>query len=108
MATAQVLIQRGPHRRGDIVTLKAIIGHPMETGYRRTEEGAAIPRNIITRFSCRYDGEEVFACDLFPAIAANPLIGFTTVATRTGPVTFTWTGENGFSHSETAVLTVAD
>lgn len=108
MATASVLIQRGHHRKGDIVTLKAIIAHPMETGYRRTEQGAVIARNIIRRFTCHYDGVEVFACDLFPAIAANPLIAFTTVATRTGPVTFTWTGDNGFHHAETATLTVMD
>ena len=108
MATAQVLIQRGTIRSGDVVTLKAIIAHPMETGYRRTEQGAVIERNIIRRFTCRYDGEEVFACDLFPAIAASPLIGFTTVATRSGPVTFTWTGDNGFSHTETAMMTVVE
>lgn len=108
MATASVLIQRTTIRKGDVVTLKAIIAHPMETGYRRTEQGVAIGRDIIRRFSCHYDGQEVFACDLFPAVAANPLIGFTTVATRSGPVTFTWTGDNGFSHSETAMMTVVE
>lgn len=106
MATASVLIPRSTIRKGDIVTLKAIIAHPMETGYRRTEQGGEIPRNIIRHFSCLYDGAEIFSCDLHPAIAANPFLAFTTIATRTGPLTFIWSGDNGFRHVETAVMTV--
>ena len=49
----------------------------------------------------------IFTAELHPAIAANPFLSFTTVATRTGPVTFTWEGDNGFSQTETATLTVA-
>lgn len=108
MATASILIPRGVIRKGDIVTLKAIIGHPMETGYRRTELGREIPRNIIRHFSCVYDGEEVFSCDLFPAIAANPFLAFTTVATRSGPLTFIWSGDQGFRHVETVTMSVSD
>lgn len=108
LATAMILLPRQAVRKGDIITLKAIISHPMETGYRRTETGVEIARNIIRRFSCRYDGEEIFACDLYPAISANPFLAFTTTATKTGPVTFLWTGDTGFRHSETAMLTVTE
>ena len=55
----------------------------------------------------RYDGEIVFAADLHPAIAANPLLVFSTVATTSGTLTFTWEGDNGFAQTESVALVVA-
>ena len=94
-------------KRGEIIEIKTLMAHPMETGYRAGADGRVLPRDIIQRFACRYDGEEVFRADLFPAIAANPFIAFSTVATESGTLTFTWEGDNGFAHSETAKITVA-
>ncbi|KCZ94119.1 thiosulfate oxidation carrier complex protein SoxZ [Hyphomonas johnsonii] len=93
-------------KRGDVIELKALIQHPMESGYRRGSRGEAIPRNIITRFECRYDGETVFAADFHPGIAADPFLTFHTRATRSGPVLFRWTDQHGESWQETAMLTV--
>ena len=45
--------------------------------------------------------------ELFPAIAANPFIAFTTVATESGELAFTWTDDEGLSQTETAKITVA-
>ncbi len=65
-------------RRGEIIEIKTLAAHPMETGFRRTQLGELIPRDIIRRFVCTYNGAEVFRVDLHPAVAANPLIAFTT------------------------------
>ena len=92
---------------GEVVEIRALIQHPMETGYRPGPNGTILPRDIIRRFTCVYDGEVVFSAELHPAIAANPFLSFTTIATGTGPVSFTWEGDNGFSQTETATLTVA-
>jgi sulfur-oxidizing protein SoxZ len=93
-------------RRGDIVEIKTLVSHPMETGYRRTQLGAPIPRDIISLFVCTYNGTEVFRAELHPAIAANPFIVFSTVAIESGTLTFHWTGDNGFSMTESAAITV--
>ena len=93
-------------RRGEIVEIKALVSHVMETGYRRTQLGALVPRDIIRRFVCTYNGTEVFRADLHPAIAANPFIAFSTVATESGTLTFQWTGDNGFSVTESANISV--
>jgi sulfur-oxidizing protein SoxZ len=93
-------------KRGDIIEIKTLISHVMETGFRRTQVGAVIPRNIIRRFVCTYNGAEVFSADLHPAISANPFIVFTTTATETGTLAFSWTGDNGFSVTESAPITV--
>jgi len=94
-------------RRGEIVELRALIGHVMETGFRRTESGGLVPRDIIRELVCTYNGAEIFRADFHPAVAANPLIVFTTVATESGRIEFRWTGDNGFSASESATIAVA-
>jgi sulfur-oxidizing protein SoxZ len=78
----------------------------METGYRRTAAGEVVPRDIITSFTCRYNGVEVFRADLFPAIAANPFITFFTVATESGKFDFDWVGDEGFAESASASIVV--
>ena len=93
-------------RRGEVIEIKTLVSHPMETGYRRTQLGAVIPRNIIQRFVCTYNGAEIFRADLHPAISANPFIVFTTVATESGTIAFRWTGDNGFEAGESAAIVV--
>ena len=73
---------------------------------RRTQLGVPIPRDIIRRFVATYNGAEIFRADLHPAIAANPFIAFSTVAVESGTLTFQWTGDNGFSVTESARITV--
>ena len=93
-------------RKGEVIEVRALVAHPMETGHRPDSDGRVLPRNIIRRFTCRYDGQTVFSADLHPAIAANPLIVLHTVATVTGPLTCTWEGDGGFAHEHVASLQV--
>jgi len=93
-------------RRGEVFEVRTLIQHPMETGYRPGASGEVLPRDIIRTFACAYNGEEVFAAELFPAVAANPFLSFTAVATESGTLTFTWTGDNGFSQTEVRPITV--
>ena len=94
-------------KRGEVIEIRATIGHPMETGYRRDDSGKVLPRNIIKKFTCRYNGELVFSAEMFSAIAANPYLAFHTVALDSGTLALTWEGDNGFSQTETVTLTVA-
>ena len=92
--------------RGEIIEVRAMIAHPMETGYREGLNGERIPRHVIKRFVCKYEGEEIFSADLFPAIAANPFISFTTVATVSGKLTFEWTDDRGETQTASTEITV--
>jgi sulfur-oxidizing protein SoxZ len=94
-------------RRGEVIEIRTLVSHPMETGYRPGPEGRLLPRDIIERFTCVYNGVEVFRADLHPAVSANPFLVFTTVATESGTLTFTWTGDNGFKQTETVAIEVA-
>jgi sulfur-oxidizing protein SoxZ len=93
-------------KRGDVIEIKTLMSHIMETGYRHTTSGKIVPRDIITSFACRYNGEEIFRADLFPATAANPFISFFTIATESGKFDFEWIGDNGFSETAAASITV--
>jgi sulfur-oxidizing protein SoxZ len=93
-------------QRGQVIEIKTLISHVMETGFRPSSIGELLPRDIITEFSCSYNGEEIFRADFYPAISANPFLTFYTVATESGTLSFTWTGDNGFSATEQAAITV--
>ena len=105
MASALINVPKSA-KRGDVIEIKTLMSHIMETGYRRTAEGEVVPRDIITSFTCRYNGVEIFRADLFPAIAANPFITFFTVATESGKFDFEWVGDNGFGETASASITV--
>ena len=93
-------------KRGDTIEIKALILHPMETGFRPGTNGRIIPRNIIERFSARWNGEEVFAMTFSPAIAANPFVSFFTVARESGRIEFLWTGDQDFRVEESVAIAV--
>jgi sulfur-oxidizing protein SoxZ len=105
MASALVNVPKRA-KPGEVIAIKTLMSHIMETGYRRTAEGEIVPRDIITSFSCRYNGAEIFRADLFPAIAANPFISFFTVATESGKFDFEWIGDNGFGATASASIAV--
>ena len=93
-------------KKGEIVEIKALIRHPMETGYRVDSVGKLIPRYIVKRFSVTYGGAEVFSMDLTQGVAANPFIAFSTVAIETGELVFTWEDDRGEVVTVRKTLTV--
>jgi sulfur-oxidizing protein SoxZ len=104
---ARTLVNVPPKaKRGQIIEIKTLISHIMETGFRHTETGAPIPRDIITEFRCAYNGAEIFRADLHQAISANPFISFFTTATESGTLEFRWTGDNGLEATAQAKITV--
>ena len=93
-------------KRGEVVELKTLISHPMESGYRVGPNGVLIPRDIITLFTCAYNGEEIFRAELSPAIATNPFIAFFTTATESGELVFSWTDDHDQTQTEVRQITV--
>lgn len=93
-------------KAGDVIEIRALLRHPMETGFRPGDDGKLLPRDIVRTFVCLFDNREVFRAELHPAIAANPYITFTLRATESGFLAFTWEGDNGFAQTETRRLVV--
>lgn len=105
MATALIHMP-ATARQGEIIEIRALIAHPMETGFRPGSDGKPLPRDIIRRFECKYNGKTIFAADLHPAMSANPYLAFFIKASTSGPLEFTWTGDNSFRQTERKQLTV--
>jgi sulfur-oxidizing protein SoxZ len=93
-------------QRGAVIEIRTLVSHVMETGFRYTQTGELVPRDIVTGFTATYNGAEVFRARLYPAIAANPYLTFHTVATETGTIELKWTGDNGFETTEQIRITV--
>lgn len=107
MSSTRALITLPPtSRAGEVIEIRTLIAHPMETGHRADGQGGVVPRRILRRFSCRLEGEPVFAAELHPAVAANPLIAFWLRVQRSGTLEFLWEGDEGFVHRQTASLQV--
>ena len=93
-------------KRGAVIEIKTLMSHVMEPGYRHTAAGEVVPRDIITSFTCRFNGAEIFRAGLFPAIAANPFLSFFTTASESGRFEFEWIGDNGFVATASAAIIV--
>jgi sulfur-oxidizing protein SoxY len=93
-------------RRHEIVEVKTMISHRMETGLRIDAGGNPIPRRIINRMVCARDGEPIFAADLTPAIAANAYLSFPMVARESAVLTFAWREDGGAEYHASHSLTV--
>lgn len=110
MASARIALPAAA-RSGEVIEIKTLITHPMETGYRRDSLGRAIPRNILTHFECRFDGAMVFKADLRTGVAANPYLAFSarvenaTVPGK-GSFEFIWLGQHDFVHRESRSIDI--
>ena len=94
-------------RRGEAFEVKVIIRHAMETGYRLTDDGKQIPRNVIRDVTCRYNKVEVFRAETSSGISANPLITFYVMARDSGELVFDWIDDTGVRGSERAPVLVS-
>jgi sulfur-oxidizing protein SoxZ len=103
---ARIQILPADAKPGDLLEIRLIIGHPMESGLRRDDVGARIQRNIVNKITCKYNGAEVFKAELGPGMAANPYLTFHTRATKSGELQFDWVDDNGERGSERAVVTL--
>jgi sulfur-oxidizing protein SoxZ len=91
----RIKLDKTQAKKGDIVEVKALVQHLMESGQRKGSDGKPIPRKILNKFVCTVNGKEVFSADFEPAISANPYIQFHFRAAESGPVVLTWTDDDG-------------
>lgn len=91
----RIKLDKKTAKKGEIVEVKALVSHIMETGQRRDSAGKVIPRKILNKFTCTVNGKEVFAADFEPAVSANPYIQFKFRAQESGPVVLTWIDDDG-------------
>ena len=94
-------------KAGEAVVLKTLISHPMESGQRKDSKGELIPRSIINRFTCDFNGKNVIDVTLEPAISTNPYIEFEAVVAEAGEFKFTWYDDDGSVYEDSKPIEVA-
>ncbi|HDZ75241.1 MAG TPA: thiosulfate oxidation carrier complex protein SoxZ [Aurantimonas coralicida] len=87
-------------KAGEVVTIKTLISHDMESGQRKDKEGNVIPRQIINKFTAEFNGAKVFETNLEPAVSANPYFEFTSKVPESGTFKFTWVDDNGETYTD--------
>ena len=109
MATVKprIKLDKKEAKKGELVEVKALVQHVMETGNRRDASGNVVPRKILNKFVCTVAGKQVFAADFEPAVSANPYIQFKFKAAESGPVVLTWTDDDGSTIVGEEKITVA-
>lgn len=94
-------------KAGEIVVLKTLISHEMELGQRKDKDGNVIPRKIINKFTCEFNGQPVFSCDIDPAISANPYFEFSAKVNESGTFKLTWVDDDGSVYTDEQTIEVA-
>jgi len=92
---------------GDVVSVRTLISHQMESGQRRGSDGELIPRSIINRFTCEFNGEMVVDVAIEPAVSTNPYFQFDATVNESGTFAFTWYDDDGSVYEDSAEITVA-
>ena len=92
---------------GETITIKTLISHKMESGRRKDKEGNVIPRSIINRFTCDFDGQSVIDVTMEPAISTNPYFQFEAVVPSAGEFKFTWYDDDGSVYEKSKKIAVA-
>ena len=95
-------------KRGEVIEIRTMVQHPMESGFRLDNTGKPIARHIAEAFTCTYNGREIFRARIFPAISANPYLAFYARVAESGDFTFTWKDDQGGVTTHTARIEVSD
>ncbi|MFN4897266.1 MAG: thiosulfate oxidation carrier complex protein SoxZ, partial [Burkholderiales bacterium] len=94
-------------KKGEVFSIRVIVQHEMESGFRHTEQGVRVPRDLIRSFVCTYNGNEVFKADLHSGVASNPLFIFYAKADQSGTFEFKWQGDNNYFTVVNQAITVS-
>ena len=92
---------------GEVVMVRLLIQHVMETGYRQDMNGRLIPRNVLRWVRCELGGVEVFSAEPSSGLSANPLFEFPTRARASGEWRVTWEDDAGEKGELRQLMTVS-
>lgn len=90
---------------GDTVDVKVLMGHPMETGMRKTAAGEPIPAHFIQTVTASLGERVVLSAQWGTAVSANPYLAFRFKGGASGErLKVTWTDNTGDSRSDEATI----
>jgi sulfur-oxidizing protein SoxZ len=94
-------------KAGEVILIRALISHTMESGNRRDSTNNLVPRKIINHFECTFNDQKVFECAMEPAISANPYFEFHAKVNEAGTFNFVWIDDDGSRYTHEHKIEVA-
>ena len=91
---------------GDVITIKCLISHPMESGQRKDSDGNVSPQSIINNFTCSFNGETVVNIEMKAAISTNPYFEFDAMVPEAGEFEFVWDDDDGSTYTDTKAISI--
>ncbi len=91
---------------GEIIVLKTLISHAMESGQRKDSDGNKIPRSIINRFTCDINGKNAVDVTLEAAISTNPYFEFSAKIEEASELKFTWYDDDGSVYEDSKSVAI--
>ncbi|MBF0418980.1 MAG: thiosulfate oxidation carrier complex protein SoxZ [Magnetococcales bacterium] len=108
IGSPKVRVPTTPVKKGEMVNIKTMIQHPMESGLRKDKEsGETVPAHFIVSVKAVYNGKPVLDAVWTGAVSKNPYLGFTLRAEKTGPVEVIWKDDKGQEFKASETITVA-
>jgi len=90
---------------GDVVDVKVLISHEMETGQRKDASGSLIPAHFITKVTAQHNGKAVLEADWGQSISKNPVLGFRFKGAAAGDkISISWVDNMQDSRTDEAVI----
>ena len=93
-------------KKGEIIEIKTLMPHVMQTGLVKDQDGKLIPRKIINKFTAEFNGKPVFSASIEPAVAANPYFQITAKVEESGTFRFSWFDDDGTVTTADETITV--
>lgn len=91
--------------QGNAAEVKALINHPMESGFRKDEGGNVIPAHYIETVNVSLNDKAVFKANWGPAISRNPFLGCRLKGAKAGDkVSITWVDNKGDTRTDEAKI----
>lgn len=94
-------------KAGEVIEVKTLISHEMESGQRKDSAGNTIPRKIIKQFKATFNGQEILSADWYPAVSANPYQSFFVRVPESGTFEFVWIDDDGSVYKSEHKVTVS-
>jgi len=91
--------------QGDLVEVKVLVSHVMETGLRKDQEGGLVPAHFIQLFTVACAGRIVLSGQWGPGVSANPFLSFKFRGGHAGEtLKVSWIDNRGDGRSDEAVI----
>jgi len=90
---------------GDVVQVRVLMSHPMETGLRKDADGQLVAAHFIELVTFTYGNRTVLSAQWGPAVSRNPYLSFKVRGAAKGEkIKISWLDSKGDTRTDEATI----